>query len=270
MKAKAVLLLIIPLFTFSAMLAAAPVSAREAGAGDAQKNEDKAMAVLKRMAEYLSQAKRFSVTVDTGFDAVQESGQKIEFGETRTIVLGRPDHLRVDATKRDGSKSELVFDGKNIALYFSKENVYAIEPRPGTLDQAVEYFTNDLDMRLPLAEMLSSTLARTLPDLVGDAAYVEKSFIAGVPCDHVAFRGGEADLQLWVAQGDKPLPQRVVITYTRIDGRPQFWAQFSHWNLAPDVPGSRFVFSPPAGAAKIVFAPTLMKQAGGVVTKEGK
>jgi hypothetical protein len=269
MKAKAVLLGI-PLFIFSALLAVMPVCAQETGSTAAQKNEEQAKAVMKRMVDYLSQAKRFSVTVDTGFDAVQEFGQKIEFGETRTILLSRPDRLRVDATKRDGSKSELIFDGKDIALYFAKENVYAIEPRPGNLDQAVDYFTNDLDMRLPLAEMLSSKLAQVLPNQVIDGAYVEKSFIAGIPCDHVAFRGDEADLQLWVAQGDKPLPQRVVITYTRVDGRPQFWAQFSKWNLAPEVSNSLFVFKPPAGAAKIAFAPKLITQPGGDVTKEGK
>jgi hypothetical protein len=257
----------IPVFIFSAMLAGAPVNAMETGPADAQKNEAHAMAVMKRMADYLSQAKHFSVTVDTGFDAIQEFGQKIEFGETRKIVLSRPDRLRIDATKRDGSKSELIFDGKDIALYFAKENVYAVKARPGTLDQAVEYFTNDLDMRLPLAEMLSSKLAQVLPDKVLEGAYVEQSVIAGIPCDHVAFRGDEADLQLWVAQGAKPLPQRIVITYTWIDGRPQFWAQFSNWNLAPEVRNSLFVFKPPAGAAKIVFAPM---QLGGDVTKEGK
>lgn len=265
MNAKAVLLSI-SLFIFSSMSAGTLVSAQETGSADARNNEKQAMAVMKRMTEYLSNAKRFSVTVETGFDAVQEFGQKIEFGETRRIVLNRPNQLRVDATKRDGSKSEFVFDGKDISLFFSRENVYATAARPGTLDQAVDYFTNDLDMRMPLAEMLSGKLAQELPALVLDAVYVGKSSIAGVPCDHVAFRGDQADLQLWVAQGDKPLPQRVVITYTRIDGRPQFWAQFSKWNLAPEVPSSLFVFTPPAGAVKIAFAPALMMH----TTKEGK
>lgn len=269
MKAKTALLMI-PMFIFSAMLSAAPVSALEKGADEAQKSEEQAKAVMKGMADYLSQAKGFSVTVETGFDAVQEFGQKIEFGETRKIVLSRPDRLRVEATKRDGSKSELIFDGKEIALYFAKENVYATEARPGTVDQAIDYFTNDLDMRLPLAEMMSSKLAEELPNLVLQGAYVEKSFIAGVPCDHVAFRGDEADLQLWVAQGDKPLPQRIVITYTQIDGRPQFWAQLSNWNLAPKLPKSLFVFKPATGATKITFAPKLMMQSGGDVKKEGK
>jgi hypothetical protein len=269
MKAKA-FLLVIPTFIFSAMLSGAPVSALEKAPVEAQKGEAQAKAVMKNMADYLSQAKGFSVTVDTGFDAVQEFGQKIEFGETRKIVLSRPDRLRVEATKRDGSKSEMIFDGKEITVYFARENVYATDAKPGTVDQAVDYFTDDLDMRLPLAEMLSSKLAEELPNLVMEAAYVEKSFIAGVPCDHVAFRGEQADLQLWVAQGDKPLPQRMVITYTKIDGRPQFWAQFGNWNLAPEVNNSLFVFKAPAGATKIAFATKLVMQPGGDVKKEGK
>ena len=252
------------------VLSAAPVNAQQPAPADQKQNEEQAMTVLTHMADFLSQAKRFSVTVDSGFDAVQNDGQKIEFGESRKIVLVRPDRLRVDATKRDGSKSEFIFNGKEIALYFAKENVYATEPRPGTVDQAVAHFVNDLDMRLPLAEMLNSNLAKMLPEQVREAAYVEKSFIAGVPCDHVALRGDQSDLQLWVAQGDKPLPQRVVITYTRIDGRPQFRAQFSNWNLAPKVADSQFVFKPPAGAAKIAFAPKQMLQPGGEATKEGK
>jgi hypothetical protein len=209
-----------------------------------------AMAVLKRMAEFLTQAQRFSVTVDTGFDVVQDSGQKIEFGETRQMVLRRPDRLRIDATKRNGSKSGLLFDGKAIAVFNTKENVYATVARPGTVDDAIAYFLTDLDMRLPLAELLSSQLAKTLPEQVWAAAYVEPAQIAGVPCDHLALRGAQADMQLWVAQGNQPLPRRLVITYTREEGRPQFWAQFSEWNLAPEVPDALFVFTPPAGAAK--------------------
>ena len=217
--------------------------------------EAQAMAVLKRMTEFLTQAQRFSVTVDTGFDVVQDSGQKIEFGETRQMVLRRPDRLRIEATKRNGAKSGMVFDGKDIAVFNTKENVYATAASPGTVDNAIAYFLTDLDMRLPLADWLDSQLAKTLPERVRAAFYVEPSQIAGVPCDHLALRGDEADVQLWVAQGNQPLPRRLVITYKREEGRPQFWAQFGEWNLAPEVPDTLFVFTPPAGAVKIAFAP---------------
>ena len=140
---------------------------------------ERAMAVLKRTAAVLSQAQRFSVTLDIGFDAVQDSGQKIEFGETRQIVLRRPDHLRIDATKRDGAKSTVLFDGKDITVVHPQENVYATVARPGSVDEAIAYFVHDLGMRLPLAELLNSHLAQRLPEQVRVADYVEASSIAG-------------------------------------------------------------------------------------------
>jgi hypothetical protein len=213
------------------------------------------MAILKRMADFLSQAQRFSVMVDIGFDVVQASGEKIEFGETRKIVVRRPDHARIDITKRDGATSGFIFDGKEIAVFNTRENVYATATRPGTLDEAIDYFINQLDMRFPLADLLSSQLAETLQEKVRAAYYVEQASIAGVPCDHLAFRREQADLQLWIAQGDQPLPRRLVITYKDAEGQPQFWAQFSEWNLSPEVPDSLFAFTPPEGAAKIAFAP---------------
>jgi hypothetical protein len=248
------------------LLLSVPVQAQQTSAAHPE-IEEQAMAVLKRMAAFLTQAQRFSVTVDTGFDVVQDSGQKIEFGETRQMVLRRPDRIRIDATKRNGSKSGMFFDGNDIAVFNAKENVYATVARPGTVDEAIAYFLNDLDMRLPLAELLSSYLATTLPEHVHAAAYVEPSQIAGVPCDHLALRGDQADLQLWVAQGNQPLPRRLVITYTREDGRPQFWAQFSEWNLAPEVPDALFVFTPPAGATKIAFALQQRMQPGAAEEK---
>ena len=71
---------------------------------------------------------------------MQDSGQKIEFGETRQIVLRRPDHLRIDATKRDGSKSVFLFDGKDITVVHPQENVYATVAKPGSVDEAMTYF----------------------------------------------------------------------------------------------------------------------------------
>jgi hypothetical protein len=252
------------------LLMVSPLGAQQTGPTDQSKSEEQAMAVVKRMADFLSQAQRFSVTVDIGFDAVQDSGQKIEFGETRKILLSRPDHLRIDTTKRSGAEDEVIFDGKNITVFNPKENVYAMEAKPGTVDQAIAYFVNDLDMRLPLAELVNSNLAKMLPERVREAAYVEKSSIGGVPCDHIALRGDQADMQLWIAEGDKPLPQRVVITYKREDGRPQFWANFTEWNLAPKVRDSLFAFTPPKGAVKIAFSPRQMMQPGAPEMKGGK
>jgi hypothetical protein len=231
------------------VFASTPTPSTAASGRDAQ-----AMAILQRMAGFLSQTQRFSVTAEIDFDVVQQSGEKLEFSETRQIVIRRPDRARIDITKRDGATSGFIFDGQAIAVFNAKENVYATADRPGTLDEAIDYFINDLDMRFPLAELFSTELAETLQDKVRAAYYVEQARMAGVPCDHLAFRGDQADLQLWIAQGDQPLPSRIVITYKDAAGQPQFRAQLTGWNLSPDIPDSLFVFTPPTGAAKIEFA----------------
>src|SRR5262245_35574135 len=213
-----------------------------------------AMATLQRMADFLSHAQHISVTAEIGFDVVQASGEKLEFGETRQFLIRRPDRMRVGITKRDGSASGFRFDGQEIAVFNTREQVYATAAKPGTLDEAIAYFINDLDMRFPLAELFSTRLAESLAAKVRTAYNVGAEHIMGIPCEHLALRGDQNDMQLWVAQGDQPLPCRLVITYRAAEGQPQFWAQFSDWNLSPDVSDAQFIFTPPEGAAKIACA----------------
>lgn len=261
--------LVIPLVIAVIMLSGVPAGAGPAASVEPKQGEEQAMAIVNRMAEFLANAKSFSVTADIGFDAVQSSGQKIEFGETRKMVLERPNHLRVDETKRDGAQNRLIFDGKSVSYYHARENVYAIDPRAGTVDDMIEYFVNGLDMRLPLAEMMSTQLPRLLSEKIREAAFVEESSIAGIACYHLALRGDKVDLQVWVAKGSRPLPQRLVITYKQLDGRPQFWAQFIDWNLAPKITESLFAFTPPSGAVKIAFSPQQVKKLGQQRQKKG-
>ena len=139
------------------LFAGTPTPGPAAPARDAE-----AMAILQRMADFLSRAQRLSVTAEIGFDVVQASGEKLEFGETRQFLIRRPDRMRVDITKRDGATSGFRFDGQEIAVFNTREQVYATAAKPGTLDEAIAYFINDLDMRFPLAELFSSTAGRVV------------------------------------------------------------------------------------------------------------
>jgi hypothetical protein len=217
-------------------------------------SELQAMSILKKMSEFLAAAGRFSVTIRDGYDVVQESGQKIEFGEVRNLVVSRPDRLRIDVERSDGQKGLVIFDGKDITIYTADHNIYATTSRQGTLDQAIKYAVDDLKIRMPLALMLLSTLPSELDKLGVPADYVETTTITDVPCDHLAARtAGGVDFQVWVAQGSEPLPRRIVITYQDQQGQPQFWANLTSWNLAPDVSDALFAFTPPNGAERIQF-----------------
>jgi hypothetical protein len=219
--------------------------------------EAQASAILMRMADFLGGQQSFSVSVRSGYDAVQKSGQKIEFGDMRKVTLSRPDRLRMEGERSDGVKTLTVFNGKEIVLIDETTNVYATAPQPGGLDDTIVYFVKDLGMQLPLAVLLVSQLPAEVKARVRSVDYVERTSIHGSPSHHLAARTDMVDFQMWVADGDRPLPLRVVITYKQAKGEPQFWAQFSDWNLAPAVADSTFLAKPPDGAQKVAFAAQL-------------
>jgi hypothetical protein len=225
------------------------------GAGGNDDFAPAAMKSIERLSDFIAGTKQLSVTIDVAYDVVQEWGQKLEFGETRVLTLRRPDRLRVATTDRDGAVSGVVFDGREIAAFNLQDKVYATTAQPGSIDDAIAHFVDDLGMRLPMAAIFQGRLAKEAKAWARDVRYVGESTIEGVACDHVALHGDWEDVQLWIARGDRPLLQRIVITYTRAEGKPQFSAQLRNWNLSPDVADTVFAFTPPTGAAKIAFKP---------------
>ena len=214
--------------------------------------EERAAKRVEAMASFLAKAPRFRVAADCTYDVVQDSGEKIEFGEKRVMTLRRPDRAHIEVTRRDGLRRNLVFDGRQIAVFDLDQKVYATAAKAGTLDAAFDYYKHDLNMRLPLSELLASDLPKRV-GAMGDARLVGEETVNGVATDHVALRGDTADIQLWIARAGDPLPQRLVITYRTAEGQPQFEAMLSSWNFTPDVPDSAFTFTPAAGAREIPF-----------------
>jgi hypothetical protein len=250
--------LYLPLTVLGLMATMVPVLVAQEQNSTPSPSEQQAITILKKMSQFLAKAERFSVNIRIGYDAVQQSGQKIEFGELRKVTVDRPDRLRIEAERSDGEKSLVIFNGKELTVYTAKENVYATVARQATVDQVIKYALDNLKMRLPLAIMLLSTFPSELDNLVVSADYVETTTITDVPCDHLAVRTNRGvDFQVWVAQGSQPLPRRVVITYKDDPGQPQFWADLSNWNLAPEISDTLFAFTPPNGADRIEFLPEL-------------
>jgi hypothetical protein len=246
---------------FAFVLGHTPVRAEETKAATSTIDE-KAMATLMGMAEFLAKTKQVGFTVDVGYDVMQDWGQKIEFGATRKTIVRRPDRMAIDITDRDGTRRGFRFDGKQIAFFGLDEKVYATAQKSGDIDAAMAYFTDDLNMPLPLADLLTNNFPKTLKDKVSEAYMVEETTIDGTSSAHLAIRNDMVDAQLWIAKGDKPVPQRVVLTYKLEDGEPQFWANFRDWNFSPETPDSLFTFTPAEGAARIAFVAGMTPHAG--------
>jgi hypothetical protein len=220
----------------------------------ASRSQQLARELLSGMATRLATLPGFEVTLAGSYDALQESGQKIEFNEVRAVALLRPDKLRMEQWRSDGARDLIVFDGRTISVFDGEAGVYAQAPQPGSLDDAVVYFVRDLGMRLPLAALLTKRFAAELQQRVTSVDYVEYTEILPVPAHHIAGRTAAVDFQVWIADGDQPLPLRIVLTYVNEPGQPQFRAQFLDWRLQAPAGAGVFSFTAPAEARQIAFA----------------
>jgi hypothetical protein len=209
--------------------------------------------ILLRMARYLAAAPRFSVNITGHYDAVQASGQQIEFGKKLRINVERPQHLRVEAVGSNGHRQWLFFDGQTLTTYSPVDSVYAQVAKPGDIDTAVNYFLNDLHMPLPLAALLLSRFPEEVSQHSQSVDYVEATGFYGTPAHHLAGRTEAVDYEVWVTEGAQPLPQRIVLTYRDAEGQPAFRAQFSDWDLGPSEKID-YTFKPPTGVRQIPFA----------------
>jgi len=107
-------------------LVAAPTLAADNATDTAATQQDlEAGRILYEMANVIAKAPAMSVTIRSGYDAIQEDGQRIEFGEKRRITLQRPDRVRVEVQRSDGDKGQILFDGKTITVFRAADNVFA-------------------------------------------------------------------------------------------------------------------------------------------------
>ena len=214
---------------------------------------DAALAIVERMSGHLGARGALRFRAEVRYDAVQESGQRIEFGSERRVAVRRPDRLRVDVAHWDGGSELLVFDGAQVSAASPALGVYASAPQTGSLEQEIARFRDELGAPTPLLELIDAGLGEQLRAAVESGARVGSVRLDGRPCDQLAFRLRHLDFQLFVEQGDAPLPRRLVIDYREEPGRPQFQARLHDWDVETDPPDELFRFAPPIGAQRIPF-----------------
>jgi hypothetical protein len=232
-------------------------TAPESPAMSSSPESQDAKALLMRMADVLAKTQGFRATITANYDVVQDNGEKIEFGEVRHVLIQRPDRLRILSDFSNGEKLTIYFDGNDLNVFSPKENMFAKLERKGSVDDMLKYVVLDLQTPVPLAMLFLQSIKEELEKRITEIDYVELTTIAGKPADHLAVRTADTDFQIWLTQGERPLPLRVVITYKKDVGQPQFRADLSDWNLDPKIDESALAFSPPAGAEAVPFMVTL-------------
>ena len=209
-----------------------------------------AQAVLDRMTGFMKAQKTFSIDAQSMRDRVVSFGYKLQDNEHATLTAQLPTKLRVDLSGDDRDRV-FVYDGAQLTMYSPDDSAFTRIKAPDTVGKLVERLLG-AGIEMPMIDWLYQVSDGSLTEGVRGGILVGDSNIDGVDCDHLAFRQGNIDWQLWVEQGDRPLPRKLLITTLHEVGDPQYQVTM-RWNLSPKIDTSTFVFTPPKGVNEIPF-----------------
>jgi len=215
--------------------------------------EDNAVDALKDMSNYLMSATTLQADAVGSLDVVTEDGQRIQLDGSTTYKIKRPGFV-IDYVS-DIKSRRFIYDGKNFTVYSPKLGYYASVPAPGTNKEVLDIIYNKFGISLPLEDLFrwgDGSNGDRLKAL--KSAYkVGTASIDGTETDHYAFREEDVDWEVWIQQGNQPLPRKLVIVDRTDPSRPTFVSRL-RWQVNPTFTAADFAFVPDANAKRIQIA----------------
>lgn len=212
--------------------------------------EPAAIEALGRMSDYLKTLTTFEIIARTSQDLVTLDDQKVQIDGINRYLVRRPDGFRVEVAT-DHRVRQLIYDGKQMTLFAPERGVYATVDAPPTAREALDMAEAKYGLAVPLQDLFTWTdLSQGTRPGPETASVIGVTRIDGVDCDHLAFREGSVDWQIWIQRGDKPVPRRIVIIDRAQTSLPRYEGRLT-WNEPPQITADTFTFTPPTGAIPI-------------------
>jgi hypothetical protein len=214
--------------------------------------EPGAVDALKAMSQYLMSLKTIGIDTDGTLDVVTAEGQRVQLDGKTSYKIRRPGfaiHFISDMKNRD-----FFYDGKQFTIYSPALKYYATAAAPATNREALDVMYNKYGIKLPLEDLFRwNDTGNERLDQLKAAADLGPSMQNGVATTHYAFREPEVDWEVWIKDGDQPLPVKMAIVDRTDPARPAFTTRLK-WTVNPSFSNSDFTFTPGKDDKKIQLA----------------
>ena len=214
--------------------------------------DSKALEVLNQMGAYTASLDRIVIKGEIFADARLDAGLMISNSSQVEISIDRPGSLTMQ--NFDGVTTRQVYIHQGMLTVFSSEHkFFARAEVPDDIQSAMKFAMEEFELELPLGELFFAETAVSLLTEQDTIHYItDKSRIRGVDCHHIAIRGKDIDLQLWVEEGDRPTPRKISMTMKWEGGAPRHTA-LMEWTSVEELDSKTFEFVEPEGAQEIRF-----------------
>ncbi len=238
-----------PTLMFAALLFLAPWAVAQEGDAQPDSESNRIDQILRQMSDFLASTQSFGFTAHELIDEVEE-GQRIQYSNSRSMLVRRPDRIATEAYG-DLVNRSVWYDGKSFTLLDREFNTYIQVPAPNSIDALLDEIEEQLEVVIPLGEVLSEDVYQALTPQIRQAQYLGLHQVRGIECHHIIFTQDDLDWQLWVEASGTPVPRKIVIVYKQEPGIPQYSAVISEWDFTVATTDELFEFRPPEGAREL-------------------
>lgn len=214
--------------------------------------EPDAVAALKKMSGYLTSLQTVEIVSEGSLDVVTGENQRIQLDGVTTYKIRRPGFV-IDYVS-DIKNRRFIYDGKSFTVYSPKLGFYSTVPAPRTNREVLDTIYKKFGIALPLEDLFRWADSGDVRQKALKSAYfVGTATIDGAPTSHYAFREDDVDWEIWIQQGDQPLPRKLVIIDRSNATHPTYISRLN-WKVNPAFADADFRFVPDKDAKRIQIA----------------
>ncbi len=238
--------LVAPLFVFAVVVSSSdPATATQDPAPSTYAAE-----LIETMTGFIGSAEKFSYTIASVHTETLADGVPFELVTETRVAVRRPDRLWADV-RSEQVHNRFLYDGERVSIHHLMANVYASADAPSTIDATLSKMEDELDIFIPLADIIATNANQRIMDGAGEVTYLGLDEVDGVSCHHVFVQQDDLDWQIWIEDGRRLVPRKLVFDFKVDEGSPMFTALLSDWDFSPHLPDSVFTQRPPLGARRI-------------------
>ncbi|MGI9535242.1 MAG: DUF2092 domain-containing protein [Thermodesulfobacteriota bacterium] len=194
------------------------------------KIDPRTFSILKEMTQFISIKNNYTFKAEIMFDVISDSGQKLQVTGSEKVFLQKPDKVFIEY-KGDYSAYKFLYNYNSVTLLDSTSNLYTQINAPETINSTFDKLIKVYRFAPPLSDFFYLFPYKSLIENVVSSTYVGSSIVFGIRCHHLSFQEKDKDWQIWIEDGKRKIPRKVVINYKNNPGSPQFTAIILDWIL---------------------------------------
>jgi hypothetical protein len=208
-----------------------------------------AVMIIDHMASVIGELNSCSFTLNTSIDVKDPDYGLVTQNETDEVYLSGPDKMHVNFNGDKGHRG-FWYNGMNAIFYSYDENNYVTIDAPGNIIEMIDSININYGIEFPAADFFNPTITDDMLALFDKIIFLGKRVLDGKECLLVMASNKDMNVQIWFSSDAFTLPQKFIIIYKN-DENKQYEANFSNWNLNPEIPASVYDFLQPPKARKI-------------------